>query len=40
MRLLNTDLLANPYNWVVVFLMCAFAMVGLSLIFPSIEDQD
>jgi hypothetical protein len=39
MKLLNTELLANPYNWIVVFLMCAFAMVGLALIFPQ-SDQD
>lgn len=40
MRLLNWDLIANPYNWVVVFLMCAFAMAGLSLVFPPLNEQD
>lgn len=34
MGLLNWDLLRQPYNWIVVFLMCAFALVALTLIFP------
>jgi hypothetical protein len=30
--LLNTDLLYNPYNWIVVILMLAIAVFGLHLI--------
>lgn len=38
MKLFNTDLMSNPYNWIVIFLMCAFAMIGLALIFPQSDD--
>jgi hypothetical protein len=32
--LVNWELLKQPYNWIVVFLMCVFALIGLSLLFP------
>lgn len=34
MSLINWELLKQPYNWIVVFLMCAFALVALSILFP------
>lgn len=32
--LINWELLKQPYNWVVVILMCAFGLFALALIFP------
>lgn len=37
--LLNWDLLKNPYNWIIVFLMCVFAMFALALVFPPLEQD-
>ncbi len=39
-KLLNLDLIREPYNWIVVFLMCAFALVFLSLVFPQASNSD
>lgn len=39
MKLFNTELLANPYNWLIVFLMCTFALYGLALVFPQPEQD-
>lgn len=33
-QLINWDLLKQPYNWVIVFIMCALALIFLSLVFP------
>lgn len=32
--MLNLDLMANPLNWITVFVMCAFALILLSLLTP------
>lgn len=32
--LINWGLLKEPYNWIIVFLMCAFALILLALVFP------
>lgn len=39
MKLLNLDLMANPYNWIVIFLVCVFAMIGLALVFPQTDQN-
>jgi hypothetical protein len=36
-RILNLELLANPYNWLVVILMLAIAVFGLHLLAPSLD---
>ena len=33
-KLINFDLIKQPYNWIVVFLMCAFALILLALVAP------
>jgi hypothetical protein len=33
-KLLNLDLMREPLNWIIVFLMCAFALIALGMIFP------
>jgi hypothetical protein len=33
-RLINLGLIANPYNWIVVFLMVAIASAAWTLIDP------
>lgn len=40
MTLINWDLVKNPYNWIVVFLMCAFAIVALAIIFPQAHSTE
>jgi hypothetical protein len=35
---LNIDLIANPFNWVIVVLMIAVAGIGLAFVFPSIVE--
>jgi hypothetical protein len=35
---LNFELIINPVNWIIVFLMIALAGVGLALITSSISD--
>lgn len=38
---LNVELIANPYNWVVIFLMVTIAALGLHLLFtPTAAAQD
>lgn len=37
---LNFQLLANPVNWIIVFLMLALAGVGLALIASSTGDNN
>lgn len=32
--LINWGLIKEPYNWLIVFIMCVFALVFLSLAFP------
>lgn len=34
MRLLNFDLLRNPYNWIVVWLMVAVAALAFAMLDP------
>jgi len=36
----NWELLANPVNWIIVFLMLALAGVGLALIARSTKDDN
>ena len=33
-RFVNFDLLKNPYNWIVVVLMTAFALLLLHIVMP------
>jgi len=33
-KLINWDLIREPYNWLIVFLMCCFALTLLALLFP------
>jgi hypothetical protein len=35
---INWELVKQPYNWAVVFLMCVFALALLSLVFPQPSD--
>lgn len=35
MQIVNTDLIANPLNWVVLFLMVAIAYIGAGYIVSS-----
>jgi hypothetical protein len=30
----NTEVMREPLNWLTVFLMCAFALLFIGLIFP------
>lgn len=32
MRLINTDIISNPWNWATVLLMALIALFGLALI--------
>jgi hypothetical protein len=34
MRLLNTEIMAEPLNWVTVFVMCLFGAALLAIVFP------
>ena len=34
-RFLNLGLLANPMNWLIIWLMLAIAVVGLKLVLPA-----
>jgi hypothetical protein len=34
MSLINWELIKNPYNWVIVVIMTAFALILLSVIMP------
>lgn len=34
MDLINWELLKHPYNWIIVVLMCLFALALLTMIFP------
>lgn len=33
-QFINWDLLKQPYNWIIVTVMCVFALIFLSLVFP------
>lgn len=37
---LNFELMANPINWVIIYLMVIIAGLGLSLIFPATPTSD
>jgi hypothetical protein len=37
---INVGLIKEPYNWATVFLMCAFALIFLNLIAPTLSDGD
>lgn len=39
-QLINWELLKQPYNWIVVFLMCVFALIFLSLVFPEATNPE
>lgn len=34
MNFLNWELLKHPLNWITVILMCAFALITLSILYP------
>lgn len=36
---INWSLLKEPYNWITVALMTAFALILLSLLMPSSQDE-
>lgn len=38
-QLINWELMREPYNWAVVVLMCLFALVLLSIVWPEGQDQ-
>lgn len=33
-KLINIELIREPYNWIIVVIMCVFALIFLSLVFP------
>jgi hypothetical protein len=37
---INIDLIANPMNWIIIYLMVVIAGLGLSLIFPATPTSD
>jgi hypothetical protein len=38
--LINWDLLKQPYNWIIVFVMCVFALIFLSFVFPQATNSE
>lgn len=36
-QLINWELLRQPYNWVIVFVMCVMALAFLTLVFPEAD---
>jgi hypothetical protein len=38
-QLINWDLIRQPYNWVIVFIMCSMALIFLTLVFPEPVSQ-
>lgn len=38
-RFINFAIIKQPLNWVTVFLMCAFALILLHLIFPQAKQE-
>jgi hypothetical protein len=34
-KVLNLDLMANPWNWLIVFAFCVFALMLLALVSPA-----
>lgn len=39
-QLINWEILREPYNWVIVFMMCVFALIFLSLVFPQATSSE
>jgi hypothetical protein len=37
MQLINWALVRQPYNWIIIALMCIFMLIGLHLLFPQDE---
>jgi len=37
---LDFDILLNPFNWVIVWLMIAVAYMGLALVFPQLVNKE
>jgi len=33
-KLINMDLISNPLNWVIVLLLCSFALAFLAIVSP------
>lgn len=33
-KVINLELLRQPYNWIIVTAMCVFALIFLTLVFP------
>jgi hypothetical protein len=33
-ELINWDLIRNPLNWIIVVIMCLFALTALSILYP------
>ena len=38
-KIVNPSLLSNPYNWVTVFLMTAFALLLLQIVTPQTSTE-
>ena len=33
-KIINLELIKQPYNWIIVVGMCVFALIFLSMLFP------
>lgn len=33
-KIINVELIKQPYNWIIVLAMCVFALIFLSMLFP------
>lgn len=38
--LINWELIRQPYNWVIVFVMCVFALIFLAFVFPQASSSE
>lgn len=38
--LINWGLLKEPYNWLIVFIMCVMALIFLTIVFPQAASSD
>lgn len=38
--LINWELLKQPYNWLIVLIMCLFALIFLALVFPQASSSE
>jgi hypothetical protein len=37
-KLINWELAGHPFNWVIVFAMCLFALVFMAMVFPQAKE--